>query len=329
MPLAWLILLTVALLVVGYGGCALSERLRIPRLVGGISLWLILAHVLTPGYRPADLFTSADPPRRALAEHERQRIEDREVLGKTGVTPVALQEFDTATQQRTVELQGEIDRATTADRLYFNLALGYPAVMVTFAVGLLMAPRRERFARDLPFMLAAAMSAGVLAAIVGWTGTAAGWFEIAEISPALWITGLAIGCAIPTIPDRRASGPTAQEPLWRYGFEPMLYALVGSQVDLIDGLHFPLIVAVLILFGPGKVLGAAVLRRYVSQRSWGESVRMGVAVAAAGPLALAASYALYAVGMIDVMLFSALVLSAVAAALLSHAVLALTGSRSA
>jgi hypothetical protein len=280
---------------------------------------------MMPGYRPHDLWRSGEPIRGELAAYQQTRAEARKALAETGVTPVALEEYDAATARQVAALQASLTEAETDDRRRFNLAIGYPVVMVTLGLALLTTPRRPGFARNLPFMSAGAISAAALAFLIGWGLLAVGWVETGGISRWWWLVGLAIGCAITAVPLPREGDLAGRQELWRYGFEPLLYALVASQVDLLGPLSILLVIVVLILFGDGKALGATLLRRYVSRRPWRESLRLGTAVAAGSPLALATAYGLYALDIIDSALFTALVIANIVCILLVPLALRLIG----
>jgi Kef-type K+ transport system membrane component KefB len=109
--------------------------------------------------------------------------------------------------------------------------------------------------------------------------------------------------------------------VWRNGFEPLLYALAGGAAPPWQEWNWALVVLVVVLFGAGKALGAALLKRFVSKRPWGESLRIATLISAGSPAALATAHALHTVDVIDAPLFTALTVAAVVTALLAPVVL--------
>lgn len=294
----------IALLLIGLIGCAAAEKLKVPRLVGGVVTGAFLAFMLSA--------TPTDDP--ALARYLEERAKDRKDLESTGVTPIAIEEFDVDTEKGANVRRAEFEAITDRRTLHATLALGFPCVALTWGVALFVAPRRPGFARGLPFMLAGAFSAAAISFLLGWLFLSLDWITTERVSEMRWVIGLALGCAVGSSALPRDGDPASGYPLWRWVFEPLLYGLVGASVDL-RSLNWVLPLLVIVLFGDGKALGALLLRRYISRRSWEDSFPTAALIARGSPAALATAYSLHALGMIDAPLFTSLVIAAVATSL--------------
>jgi Kef-type K+ transport system membrane component KefB len=188
-----ILLQATVLFVVGFAGCWLSHRLGWPRVVGGLLAGILLGPSvlgqLDQGlYRK--IFLGGEIQYGILERYMENRENKRQTLVETGVTEAALEEFDETTRT-TSDRMAEGVPSTDTDQQRATVLIFGPAMSVVLMTGALAIPLRSS---------RLALGAGTCAAAMACLG---GWIVMdraAPTEPALWLAGLAIGCAAMTAP---------------------------------------------------------------------------------------------------------------------------------
>ena len=206
----WFIFLLQLLVLglAGFVGCWAAQRVGLPRIVGGVLAGMLLGPMVLGEISPGAyhyLFAGRYQLFELEQEFLNERHAAREVLEATGVTPVALVEFDAQTRAELRQMRIDADvREGPSTPQRVTRALTFAAGAAVLAAVGLAAPLR-RFRRDviepLPTALGSAITAGVLAACLGWLLIYFRWVEPAR--PSLWLAGMAAGCAVAAAPIAR------------------------------------------------------------------------------------------------------------------------------
>lgn len=194
---------------VGFAGCWVSQRAGFPRVVGGVLAGLLLGPMVLGNIAPGPfhyIFIGDYEAYREVTDLERERGEARQTLEATGVTGVALEEFDAQTRRLLGEAEGERAESDQSGRRVTQILLIPAGLAVIVAAGL-ATPMRSRRAFMPALLMAVASSGGGAAAgaLAGWIMVAAGWYEPPESrETAWWIAALATACAAAAAPVSRA-----------------------------------------------------------------------------------------------------------------------------
>lgn len=203
-PTLWALLLTqgLVLAVAGIVGAWAAGRVGTAPMVGAVIAGVVLGPTvmgqLAPGtYRM--LFVGGHEVHQQIEQFKEEAEEARAALEATGVTPIAIEEHDAVVAEELERLEAELEQARGPhdQTLAIIAVLGLGFVMLSATRGVTrLGPWRPLLPAAAGIAVGsaalAALTAAVLVALLAWLGR----FE----APALWIGGIAVGCAAAATP---------------------------------------------------------------------------------------------------------------------------------
>jgi hypothetical protein len=317
-PTTWLTVLAPAaalLWLFGLVGGAIAERLNMPRLVGAVLFGLLLGPSVMGQLAPDAhryLFVGASTEHTALIEKENEMHEAIEAAEASGVSEEYIPELRDRYERELAALRESIDTSQTQRRATIGGILAVPCLLVALFITiarLAASAQRARLGEHLQTMTAATLvSAAATAGLGGWLLNI-GWLDPGEMNSRAWLIGLIIGCVIPAVPIDTRHDPAAQNPLWRWLFEPLLYALAGSQAALVADFQWLLVLTTIFWFGDFKSLGAMLAMRLIRQRAWRPTLAAAAQVSEGNALALAVAVVMLTAGAITGPIMTALLIA--------------------
>lgn len=317
-PATWLTVLAPAaggLWLFGLAGGWLAERLNQPRLVGAVVFGLLLGpsvmgHLAPQAHRY--LFTGAAAEHSALVEKQREMREAIEAAEASGVSEQYIPELREQYEQELAALRQTVDQSQTERRATIGGILAVPCLLVALFITisrLIAAPNRPRLGENLQAMTAGALVSAAATAGMGWWLLDIGWLDPGPMSSQAWLIGLIIGCAMPAAPIEAHHDAASDNPLWRWLFEPLLYALAGSQTALVADFQWVLVLATLLWFCDFKALGALIVTRVIRQRAWRPALGAAAMICEGHAPALAVAVVMLTAGAITGPIMTALLIA--------------------
>ena len=222
--LTQLLLLFAAALLCSWAAGRL--KLAQPRLVGGLLAGILLGPTVFGRLAPECheyIFLGTADQRQTLETHMHEREQTRRSLADTGVTSVAVEEFDRRAAAERFEFERALADAQSQQTANLRRLVMWLALPL-FLLGAAAEVRDRRvvqFWRDaVPVGVSVVVIAGALAAGAAWLMLGQGWIDAPPASPTAWSTGLVLGCCIAALPlsrrllsrlRRKAESPEADE----------------------------------------------------------------------------------------------------------------------
>ncbi|MEX2671106.1 MAG: cation:proton antiporter [Phycisphaeraceae bacterium] len=286
-PTLWVLVLTQALVLgaAGLVGAWAAGRIGTAPLIGAVLAGILLGPSVLGELAPDAyrfLFVGGGEQLQQIQAFEEQAREAREALVQTGVTEVAVEEHDAVVARELERMRAELEQARgPQDQTLLIVAMaGIAFVMLSATRGVSnLGAWRPRLPTAATIAIGsgslAAITAAVLVTLLAWFG----WFE----APALWIAGIAIGCAASAAPipplllqkpgGRDLDAPLLQISAWCVTF--VLLAVIAVLAGPMDdgGSDYLLLTAavlavVVIAFGVGPIVDA-VTDRFIAPTSDG------------------------------------------------------------
>lgn len=181
---------------------AATDRLCRSPLLGGLIAGLLLSAAVGGQWLPGvydRLFIGGDETSQQIDELAAERAETREVLTSTGVTPVAVEEFDLATE---AELQPLRERLDEQQKRYTNVNATLTMALVMLWIAMAATARVDRLLVHMRDAMPLAMGALVGVALLATVGATMLGRMTAGDEAAAWFAGLLIVCMTAAVPIR-------------------------------------------------------------------------------------------------------------------------------